>query len=551
MKGKSAPTSPFPGETGNALLIVLIFLMLGSLTLVPTLSHLATTLKTGRLYEDHSRELYTADSGIEDGLWRIKFDFLGGDYHPYDFATAFPYATDSFNGASANFSIMNIWFPSDVTPDSLGLTPDQLKAIIESGKLNVMGTAGSSPGQPYRIKIEYTPDTGDNLSVKSLGVWLPHGFTYAGICTLMDDENAPYYPDEVTVAEVPGGSTVVWRYDPPYPLFTDFPGVDPQTIPMVLEFSFGYNPPPEHPDWLPLAVGWITTNMEVGALGYANPNDVPVSWDVDTRFYRIVSRSGDTAVEAYSSRTELRQLGDAISGDYVAIGNSLLSDNNGDRIRETWNTPSSFNLTSIPQNADALYAFLYWAGWRNEAAKVNVLNEDCAGFSRWTRNQSDESRTAVPTGDGNRRGSWDAAPYWSKVDETTPNDGDYITGVDISSGYAYQLFTFPTFAIPAGSVISGVTVYVRAKDASSGTNDIRPAIKVRGSYYYPSSGNNPTTSWANYSYSWTTNPATGAAWTAEDINGTGASPLEQFGLYSSDLEPDVQVSMVYIQVNYC
>jgi hypothetical protein len=538
--------SRLAAQSGQALIIVLVFLLLGSLTLLPTLAHLSTSLKTGKIYEEKTDEFYTADSGIEDGLWRIKYDYMGVDYDPYDFETEWPYQTDDINDMGANFTIRNVWFPSDVTLDSLGLTSENARQIIESEKLVVAGTSGVIPGHPYHIKIDFTPDEGDNLTVKSLGVWLPQGFEYdTDNCSLLD--GSPTEPDHIDVATAPGGETIVWSYDEPYPLFADFPGVDPDITPMTLDFTFGYTPPEEHPSWLPLAIAWITTDMNAGSLGYPNTNDVPVSWDIDSRFYKIVSSAGDTGVEAYSSKSELRQMGDAMSGDYVAIGNSLLSDENHDHLRETWHTPGSFDLQTVPENADVVAAYLYWSGWRNNSAKVDLFNDDCSTFNNWDR----DYQTRVPTADGDSNGSWDYAPCWDDIDETTPNDSDYMTGTTDSGGY--KLFTFTPFSVSSGTSIFNLTVYFRAKDGSgSGSyNDIRPSLKVGGSYYhYTASSTDPGYNWTTYSYSFSTNPATGSPWTVDDINGTGAHPLQQFGLYSNDLRPDVMVSMLYAEVNF-
>ena len=115
---------------------------------------------------------------------------------------------------------------------------------------------------------------------------------------------------------------------------------------------------------------------------------------------------------------------------------------------------------------------------------------------------------------------------------------------------ANQLFTFSPFSIPASANISSLTINIRAKDVgSSGTNDIYEEIKVNGADYNGTS-RDPGTTFASYSYSWTTNPATGLAWTVADINGTGPDSLQQFGVYSDDLTPNIAISMVYAQVNY-
>jgi hypothetical protein len=63
-------------EKGHALTIVLIFMVLGSLTITPLLSYMGTALKAGQLYEDKTDELYSADAGIDDAIWQIKYDRL-------------------------------------------------------------------------------------------------------------------------------------------------------------------------------------------------------------------------------------------------------------------------------------------------------------------------------------------------------------------------------------------------------------------------------------------------------------------------------------------
>jgi hypothetical protein len=371
-------------ETGVALIFVLVLLVLGGATLVPVLTYLNDSLSSGRHYEDKTDDLYTADSGVEDGLWRIKYDYMGVDYDPYDYYGSWPYETDTVNEQTANVTIKNVWFPSDYTAPS----PTEARDIIESEKLVVMGTSGASTSNPYSVKIDFLPDAGDNLTVKSLGVWLPQGYEYVtDSCSLQNDGPFEvYYPDDITVADAPGGSTIVWSYNPSYPLFYEFPEVDSETRPMTLNFTFEYTPPADTPNKLPVAIAWITTDMTAGEYG-TNPNDVPVSWDVDTRFYEILSSSGDTTVQAFSSKCELRQMGDAMSGDYVAIGGSLLADDDHDGMnrRETWHTPSSFDLNTIPENADVIAAYLYWVGWRYEEAKTTLLNDSCSNIDTyWT-----------------------------------------------------------------------------------------------------------------------------------------------------------------------
>ncbi|MEJ2738800.1 MAG: hypothetical protein P8105_03010, partial [Dehalococcoidia bacterium] len=77
--------------------------------------------------------------------------------------------------------------------------------------------------------------------------------------------------------------------------------------------------------------------------------------------------------------------------------------------------------------------------------------------------------TRVPTGDGIRTNTWvksepAQAYFYNHVDETTPDDSDYITG---STGGGYILFTLDSFSLPAGSTDITLTVHLRAADVSA------------------------------------------------------------------------------------
>jgi len=59
-------------ETGQAFILVLILLLLGGLMIGPLLGFMGTGLKAGQAYEQRMAEVYAADAGIEDAIWKIK-----------------------------------------------------------------------------------------------------------------------------------------------------------------------------------------------------------------------------------------------------------------------------------------------------------------------------------------------------------------------------------------------------------------------------------------------------------------------------------------------
>ena len=59
-------------ESGKILIMVLVLLVVGGLVLTPLLGLMSTGLVAGQVYEKKASELYAADAGVEDAIWRIK-----------------------------------------------------------------------------------------------------------------------------------------------------------------------------------------------------------------------------------------------------------------------------------------------------------------------------------------------------------------------------------------------------------------------------------------------------------------------------------------------
>jgi hypothetical protein len=375
------------GEAGYALIIVLVLLVMGSLTIVPVLGHLSTALKTGVKYEGKTNELYAADAGIEDAIFEIKCDQLeyvlaGQGYHVYDFDQTWEYELDEpINGLPVTVTIANEWIPYGVDPPAGDL--DEIADTLLGSKLMISGGAESTT--TYAITINFTPETSgnvtDNLTVSSVGIWIPFGFSY-----VEDSSNLEQTPPEVYYSQpsypLPdhkGGQAVVWNFSPPLtfaniPNFAESDGVQSARI------TFNYTA--DETGALPTAISWIETD------DYLLIDDIlPVTWDIDTKIYKITSTAENTEIEAYASRCELRDMNDTIAGDYIATGNSLMEDRPGvgrSNERDNLLTESDATVSTIPSDAVVTNAYLYWAAWYNEN---KPLDEDCDDYTTnaWTR----------------------------------------------------------------------------------------------------------------------------------------------------------------------
>jgi hypothetical protein len=69
----------FNKQEGQALLIVLVLLSFGGLTMVPVLNYMTDVLRASQVQKVNVRELYNADSGIENACWRLLYEptFVG------------------------------------------------------------------------------------------------------------------------------------------------------------------------------------------------------------------------------------------------------------------------------------------------------------------------------------------------------------------------------------------------------------------------------------------------------------------------------------------
>ena len=77
-------------ESGQALISVLILLLLGSLIIAPLLAYMGTGVKAGQVYEKKMDEVYAADAGVDDAIYKIIQDDASlqglddGESHSYD-----------------------------------------------------------------------------------------------------------------------------------------------------------------------------------------------------------------------------------------------------------------------------------------------------------------------------------------------------------------------------------------------------------------------------------------------------------------------------------
>ena len=118
----------------------------------------------------------------------------------------------------------------------------------------------------------------------------------------------------------------------------------------------------------------------------------------------------------------------------------------------------------------------------------------------------------IPNGNNSYGTAWQND--FTEVDEGSGaiNDSDYIRS---AMNDQKEFFNFSTSSDLTGATISQIEFFYRAKKASNG--GFIPQLYI-GSTAYSGTAPTLTTSWANYSHTWNTNPADSAAWEKSDID---------------------------------
>jgi hypothetical protein len=485
-----------PNERGYAFLLVLLFMMVGSLVITPLLGFMGTGLKAGITFESKMDDLYAADAGIEDAKWQIRSGNIDSlttpiSYSPYDFSTSWPYdLTQPVNGVQpVHVTIGNVWIPKDIPAPSTVPTELQARAVALSPTLVVTGTtvqtgvlvSGVYISQ-YRINVTYEPPaSGDNLTVQQFGVWLPPGFTYYTDSTHKSNLedlalDAQHRATPVPYVQWAGNEAAIWTFGSP-PKLTSFPSpwLTGSTS-KVLQITFWLKPLDQaNRNIKPDAVAWTKTGGN---------NSLPFAWDANIRVFRIQSVANNTTVESYMAKNEMRKLEAAVNGDYFAAGNTLMVPSENIYYRDRLFKESSATIRTaanaadrkgIPANATVEYAYLYWSGWQESGSTgTTIMSDDCSDFTTPPVNWS-TTRVTTPwlsptqnSADGG--GGFEVGPSYAYADDA--NGAANING----AGQGHRFYGYDTSGVPAGEAVTGIEVRLDwwlDKTSSTSSVDVR------------------------------------------------------------------------------
>jgi hypothetical protein len=174
-------------EKGQAMLLALILLLIGGLTSASLLGYMGTGLLTGEVYETRTAELYAADAGVEDAMWKIQHPGEAGYLPCSPGSPPRVYNITDVNGKDVQVSIESVYSVEDLTfiyrvvstatGDGSGTQIDAyVNGVNKYGDYTgILGNVITSPGEidlPPHWEDYVHPSEGENAPEEGyMGEW--------------------------------------------------------------------------------------------------------------------------------------------------------------------------------------------------------------------------------------------------------------------------------------------------------------------------------------------------------------------------------------------
>lgn len=483
------------GERGQVLIMVLAMMLVSALIIAPMLSHVGSGIKTGKeVYEERMKLFYAADAGVEDALWYLqsadRIIQLDSGWEPDDTDWSKGYSLpNQINGDDVDVTISYEWVLEGIH----GPNPQV------NDQMRVAGYFNTDESTNY-IADFITEEADDN--VNQMGVWLPHGYQYVensvtfnGVPIGQSLNEYPSGPIRDRMSEIlhlvqnptqtdhRDGTALLWNFSS-----TEFRDLSDLMTPPT---GGGITPGEQFPPTLRLSFDFVYPT------GVTEPNvffpwiKIPsgIAWDPDIGFYHIDSTGTvpdgpaagkSTTAEAYIAcgtpkyASGTGGTSSSIQGDYIAIGNSLMTECWWEHGWWWWlqidpgppcNHPCQYNCrgtyfnesyatvngAAVPSDAVIKKAFLYWTAW-------------------WTTDGADDYVTLKVNNTLVTPTNGDGLP---STEDDDPGgvfrDRSYVLETSGSNGYQYSCFADVT------AEVTGVTDTVNGTKFTVGGVDAIPA----------------------------------------------------------------------------
>jgi len=262
------------GELGQALPITLALLVIGGLTIVPSLNFIFSSVKSSQMLEAGIRGSYAAEAGVEDTLWSL----VNGESTSSQLA-------DNINDMQVNIQTVD-----------KGTYTVYFGELIEAGEhLDYLDVAGNitwdagADAYKYTITITWQPNPGPpTIHLGEVGAKIPVGYTYQTESAAAFAENlSTDEPDETLDSQ--GAYLLNWNLGTPAPSISEGQPVQTQIFYLDGEGSQeGY-------------YAWVVADRsDIGAVG-----------EITGTSYRITA----TAICPETNETTAKIVAEAMIGD--------------------------------------------------------------------------------------------------------------------------------------------------------------------------------------------------------------------------------------------
>ncbi len=190
------------GELGQALPITLALLVIGGLTIVPSLNLTFSSVKNSRVLEEGIKGTYAAEAGVEDALWSLANGVSPSSQ-----------LSDNINDMQVNIQIVD-----------KGTHTIYLGELIEmGGHINYLDVTSNITWDPganaykYTITVTWVPESGEpTIHLEEVGARIPIDYSYQAWSSANFTENlSTDEPDETLDPQ--GAYLLNWVLSSPYP----------------------------------------------------------------------------------------------------------------------------------------------------------------------------------------------------------------------------------------------------------------------------------------------------------------------------------------------
>jgi hypothetical protein len=325
-------------ESGQALVLTLLLLLISGLITAPLLSYMGTGLLTGEVYETRTAELYAADAGVEDAVWKIENK---DGYLPCNPASP----PRAYNITDVNGQSVDVTITSEISVDDITYTyrvlstatgdgsGTQIEAYI--GAFNKYGDYGDLLDQVITSQNEIDfPPHWEDLVEPSEGEHAP--VEYYDDPWPTAEELIDFYLDDVEDGTHYYSDTVI-----------DIAGVDMELGPLYVEGELTIQNSSNTPATLTLT-GTIYSTEET-SISYGTSQNKPMTLDLNDQTIFVASSSTGSGQEALKIGDKCTLVG---SGTVIAVGDIYFKPNTEAGVTDPIFVFSVLGTTSVQPQGD-------------------------------------------------------------------------------------------------------------------------------------------------------------------------------------------------------